>query len=497
MKVKEYQELNIIDILWKVLYGWRILVVCALIFAVVGGAYRVRSNVNYNNNLVQQESVDNTTTNESSFVAGSVASDSVSQAVTYYNKINALKSYEKESIYMNLDAYSVNQVSTQYYINTGYVQNSTRDIAPDYAGDLLIAYDSYVTNHGLLAKIYENLGWDTKQEYVGELIKVSTSNSENSNSFIISVYGDTEQHAVELAEAIDKEIRNYKSILEEQIGKHSLKVVDQYTGVGYDADLDNAKTTLSSNIINYQNQLNNLLNSMPTGQQREYELAIGNISGEEPSSVEEDTESLEDNSSLQSEELAEQLRITDKLMMYMILGFVVGIIIGAVINVLIYVLDGKIKTADECAGAFKLYLLGDFSLFEKKTGAFSKIDNWLIKLRNTEKWTYEEQLELTVANIKVLCEREDIHQLLISSTYHIDENAMKQIEDMKQRLKNVGIDLIVGDNIIRSAKTLENASQIGKMVLFEKVCTSKYEAIDKAVYMCKEQETDVLGVVVV
>lgn len=503
------QQLDFVDVFWKIAYGWRIILLCAILGTLAGGIYKCISNYNYNRAVeVAEEAqkdvfvddlddfVDLVPLIEDGKVSGSSSSlpqsslteverNNIYTALSYANKIKQLESYTKGSLYYNLDAYAVHSVTTQYYINTGYFTNANKDIAPDYGIDLVNAYTSYISRKGVALDIADEIGWGLNEQYLSELILSSESGN---YSFQIVVMADSQEKAEELATVVEQKIENYKSKLVKTIGKHSLTVVDQYSGVGPNQELLSLQQSIMTSFITYRTQLVNLTATFSEAQKEVYKAQV-----DEKARVEEieETEQVEE----QAQVTNQKLSLGKKVILYCILGFLAGGTVGVIIILLLYIFNSCIKTADELSKMFDVFLLGDFEFFQERNGRWSRIDRWIDNKRNRQKLTIEEQLEFAVVNIKILSKKYDVTHLLITSSYHMEDRDMEYVKELKTRLEGQGISIEIAGELPRNALARELAAEIGKIVLVEKTLESRYEIIEKCRDICDEQGCTILGAI--
>ena len=70
------------------------------------------------------------------------------------------------------------------------------------------------------------------------------------------------------------------------------------------------------------------------------------------------------------------------------------------------------------------------------------------------------------------------------------------INAIVEKCKEKGIQLVSGNAIAYDANALEELAQIGSVVFIEKKRASLYDELYKEVALCKENDIDVIGMVV-
>lgn len=473
---RKEQEINLIDLCYKIATKWRLVLILMAVCLILACGYKVYGNYSYNKSITATSETDPVSSEEYIQKLTDDEAESVSQAIVIKSQIAQYREYQNNSVYMTLNAYAENVVNLEYWIDTGYTYNENGINKKDYSHDLISAYKAHVDNIDIAIN-------DIKS--ANDLISIiDTEYQTDDTMLIIRVAGVTAEEAETLAELVDKDIKDYSAKLEKKIGTHTLKLVEKNSAVIKDDALINEQYTVASNISNLRDQLTALTSVFTENQNAAYNALIAEGKPKTDEAVE--------------DVKPETIPITSGLAKYGVLGLLLGIILACIVIAIPYGFSRKLKRADELAYQYGLFLFGDFEdIPVEGSKNNSDIDRWLINLRNKENWTYDEQKELAIANIKLTCMKNDIKEVVLSSTIHLDDYSRKIATDISEGLKSEGVLTVVHDNVIRDIESLEVASEKGKVVLIEKTDVSTYDNIDKIYSTCKEQSIDILGAVVI
>ena len=117
----------------------------------------------------------------------------------------------------------------------------------------------------------------------------------------------------------------------------------------------------------------------------------------------------------------------------------------------------------------------------------------------TERYIYSKKeyaMDMAAANIRAIAEKQEMSEVYAIGAASND--AEKELcNEIGNRLKSVGIELIYGKSILYDAGSLENAAKIGASVVICAPGVSTYDEIADTVDKCQCQETRVLGLLMI
>lgn len=467
----EEREISLLELFWKILYSWRFIVICAVIFAVILGGYSYVKSRQSVQNIKNQANLSEEDMEES---LSPEEKEAVRQAKSVQQRIEEKEKYLEESILMNLDAYHQNRKMLQYYVDTNYTWSLNSENEEDYAKELIDAYATYVDTQGILEDLKKEVKWEEEDAYIGELIAVYDIQEEKSsqNTFSVYVTGKDEEMVQALSDAVETAIAEYRSLLSEKIGSHELVLVDSHEGEFVNEELAVQQENLNSSISDLKTQRDTLTSEFSEAQEK---VLYG----------------IQKENDGQSQDVQLKAGFSKK---YILLGFVAGIFLSALWVVLSYVLSKKIKSAEEIQELYGMRMFGAVSVeCGNKKPFLSSVDKWLEKKQRKEKWTLEEERELILTNLSVTCKKEKILKVFFTSSLHLDEENKKNIYYFVEKLEEIGIQAAFGENILRNAKAFEQMSEIENVIFIEKAGETRYETLEKQLTLCDEQGARILG----
>ena len=130
----------------------------------------------------------------------------------------------------------------------------------------------------------------------------------------------------------------------------------------------------------------------------------------------------------------------------------------------------------------------------RKEEKVSKIDEFLLNLKNRrrKKISREAAENILISNLELACRAENIQKIFLTGT-EIEHVEKAWITAFTEKMQNVGIEVVYGENVCYSAAALREAVEIGTAVLLEQSNQSIYDEISKEMKMLKEQNVQILG----
>lgn len=462
------REISLQELIWKIILGWRFLLVSAVIFTVLLTA------VGYLKNLTSYQEEQNPSSQTKVPQDYEFTEEDLHQIRTaelLMNSISKNREYLEESILMNLDPYEEQVLILQYYVDSDYQFNYTKDNRTDYSSAVTTAYSEYMKNGELAKKITKSLKLDLNAKYLNELIFIDVSKTDG--IFCIEVLYPDKNVLSEIAKVIKEELNNQTAGISEKVGSHSLTLFSENITVKTDMDLVNRQKASRDMLNAYDAQLNSLKASMSTEQLEQ--LKLSDLDGDQ--TPEEMTQ-------------VEPLGMSVTLLKYVILGFSVGLFFATIWLVCQMLFNDKLQTSDELMEIFSLRLFGTLQS-QKKVSGFDKI---LLDIKNRHKkqLTSEESLDILVSNIELTCRNKKISQIYLTGT-EIERADVELIQQIIDRLKHAEIEVIYGENICYRSASLRKLVEVGTAVIVEEAQISIYKEIAKEIMIIREQEVDIIG----
>ena len=144
------REISIRHLFWKVILGWKCLIVCAVLFAILlPGVKYAKDAQTYKAAQQPQDTVQEVTFTKDE----QQQIDDVKSLQVLLDKNSA---YMQNSILMNIDPYQEHVLELQYYIDSDYIYNYSKDNKKDYTSAVTNAYVDYAVT-GLIKSYREQI----------------------------------------------------------------------------------------------------------------------------------------------------------------------------------------------------------------------------------------------------------------------------------------------------------------------------------------------------
>jgi len=474
--VKE-REIKLSDLIWKVLYGWRLIVIYAVFFAIFIGGYGIWKNrkdsqaVN-NSQAVHIENLLSTMTEEEV--------QQLKQIETLDKSIRDRQLYLDNSILMNIDPYNKQTISLVYYIDTeiNSDMNVDENIMLDLSEDLCVAYESYIISGGYLDKLVECIDWQLEENYLQELITVD-EDLNNSDVLMVNISGlDSEQLQL-VCNEFEIAISEYKEMLDENIGNHTLVLLNKDEKIISDVDLATVQYSEYLNLKVLRNDRDLLLNKFTSTQNHIYilknqqidsQINIDNYAGNEQNIVLFDVK-------------------------YVLLGIILGVLCACGWIICRYIFGAYIQSAEEIEELYGLTNFGTICICEPHKKILMCVDNIFDKLRKKEKLSREQQLALCTTDLIIKCKKNNITTLGIVAPEKMSEEEKKVIDYLCEKLDDSEISCILFDNMIDTLETFEDIKNIQNTILIEKLGKGTYNGIENKSKTCTKLDINVIGFV--
>ena len=461
----QVREISLRQLFWKVMMGWKLWIVCAVLFAILLPGVKYAKDARTYHAAQQPKEQQQ----ESDVVFTSEEEQQIEDVKSLKLLMEKNSDYMQNSILMNIDPYQEQLMELQYYIDSDYVTNYTRDNKLDYTSAITNAYVDYIVNGLDQKSIWKEVDTKTDNKYLAELVTaVYTSN----NTFSVKVKYTDKKALERVAKEIQNVLNKRQPDIAENIGGHKLVLVSENYQVKADRDLANSQNEVSNLIKSYRDQINTLKTAMTEEQLNELERE----------------EALDSDEEKDTAEVQALAPVFSK--KYIVLGFVMGLFLAALYLVCIAVLSNKLQAAEELVRFYKLRQFGIVTKEQRTKGITGILLR--LKYRNQKLLTPEASLQMATSNVELYCKNQKITNLFLtgSEIEHIDRNWITAITE---NLKNKGIQVVYGENICYDAAAMREASEAGHVVLIETTDVSIYQEIEKELRMLKDWNVDIIG----
>jgi capsular polysaccharide biosynthesis protein len=451
------RQIDLKDLIFAVFKKWRPIIIVAIILGGASAGYKCGEELmhqkdeeyvtgleeQYNNDIDKYEQM-------KKVYESDVENFTVS--ISYQEK------YKENSILLKIDPYNKGTAAVDVFVKMPDVSkvNGIVLTSVDPSDSVVKAYASAIQQGGALSRLAKQKGIDLI--YLKELVQVTTDY--DSNMFNVTVTYTDEAGAKEILNIINDNIKSMHGEIEENLGNHSLAIMNQDIGVVTDqalAEYQKKKvedlTTTNQNLKDTEKKLKDL-------EKPEQPVALSNGS------------------------------ILKEVIKYGILGGGVGGFIVAFVVCLGFIFNGKLNSDNELKNRYRIKLLGSYT--EKgRRRPFSGIDVWLEKLEGKESIADELVYEMIAAKISNFTEKGD--SIYLTGT--VGQNALENLNNVL-RVKLDKDDIKFGTDLVRNVSTLRSISECDKIILVEKRNQSKTRDIEQEMEIIYNMHKEVIGYII-
>lgn len=477
-------EVDIIDILWDIVYSWRMIAACGIIFAVLlaGGKYITDSKNPPVNEDTMIENIRNYLTYEEALFLerAIIENDSIERQLKFNTE------YQKNSILMNIDPYNETRIALQYYIDTDYKINLNESVFQDYAQGLMRAYITYLGDAEITERFAQKLNLKSGK-YLAELINTDRSFNLDrdmflmpDHSFCIYVTGKEMEHARSVANTVKEALDKYQNVLSEKIGTHSLVLVSENEQMVQNNALAEKQEKLEASNHSLRTQQENLMDKLNTYQLKilEYERYNRDHSVEK-----EDADVSKTKPGINKK--------------YLVMGFIAGVLLICIIITLSHIFARCLKNEKEIQRCYGLRILGILDHTPSSKKIFSFVDGWLDRLSGKQKRILEEELERTITNLILICKKYELDKVFFTTSVQLSESEKNLLNQILSQITKESVEVVFEANMMWNKNALIQMSDIGNVVLVEKAKKTKYQDLEDELLLCREQKANVLGVLAI
>ena len=430
---KEKQLIYVKDLLFRALYHWKLILVVALAFALLLGAFSV---------LTNKQDVSVGGLNMTPQTQAKV--ENLEFRLEKYNSlIDNLKNYIENSSAMQLNPYAVYTCGFHLCPTPLYETEITEatPIEQDTAM-LLRAYRSMATSTEVIDAVAQQLGLDSQ-----DLRNLITFDTSTEGALGIRIYGQTQEEAQVIADALVDISTAYHTQINQELHAHDLKILPFHFGPMYDSALVDTQNSAYQKLTNYENERLNIKNELDRYKPTQLTAESSNP------------------------------------LLYAVVGAIFGAFVVVCFVWLIHLGSDKIYSARVLVNRTGIRVLGCVDSGKKRFF----VDRWLRKLegRNTDGRT-----DALAINIRNRCQ--DAKSLLIMGNF--SEKALSQLTGA---LEQAGIRCHVCNDPTLKKDALEALPSCDAVVIAETCGTSRYTQVEWAMETIDDHCKKLIGCVLI
>ena len=477
--MKELQ-VNLGDVLLKILLKWRAFLVCIIIAGVALGILGMAKNSN--NGAQVQEPVSIVTLDSLKNALPVSEQESVELAAEGYLSIKKLLDAKTEhynhSIKEQIEYDNIAVSSVTYRIDTKdeavYPVVSVKDVT----NDILKLYMKKVLSTDTYEYISSEMGWDLDARCVKELI---TLISESDELFSIQVIGREREEAEAVAAIMKSKIDEATVAVKESFPDFEISIVDEVFNIKEDTNFLNDKKEMLNEFSLLKNDMAAIEASISGNQVAYFSALVNGIpeSATNPENV--------------PTEPAGGVAIDFK---YIIIGCFLGAVLCLVYVLCKYVFSGSLRNSKEMMPLIDANTLGEIYISGDKKKFMKVVDCFIYKMFGVADVENNENVELVCSNIRVSMKKKNLQKVCLVTS--CESEAMKNVlEELKDKVSSETLEADFGLNVLKNAEMLEKMLMADGVVIVEKENVSKYIDIQRMSELCAMHQIPILGGVVV
>ncbi|MCI8748969.1 MAG: hypothetical protein HFH67_14100 [Lachnospiraceae bacterium] len=452
-------------LMWEILRKWHIILVVCVIFAVASGMFGIHKNKAQSVEILPEDLYEQLKPAEIV---------KVNNLVAIQRRIDEKAEYEKNSIYMSLNAYDVDVARTDFILSDNPDNKYIRQM-----------YTTFMFEGGLYNNIVKEYKDDISLENLSELVKIMISDKKvnvnedseenyykgNDLNRVISVkiLGKDKKQCQELQSLVIKNVKQYEKSVQSKYNNHSIEEVSSNVYKAVDIDIASAKSTYDSQMYSLYNEYQSIYNALSDTQISLFDKLLS-----------EDEDIIEE-----KEETAQP--VSGKISLkYVIVGILAGGFLSVVAIVLITMFNGRIFVQRQITDRGLARVFGTFGKNKNNIASIVLGDV------GTDKTS---QLDIIVAKVNVYCKKNDVSELVIidNCTTETGKSRMKNVVDTIQKsgINCKKVTLSEGDSKYTELCDKNN------IVVIEELGKGTLKSLEYMFTQLKDLESKVCGVICV
>ena len=491
--IPQETEIDLIELMWRMLAQWKAILVCALIMALlVPSAVYLRDTRSYEAAQAEKETADPVDPAEAieNLLVALKPEDrpAVEQALRNDEIIEAKREYLSRSLLVNLDTDKAATAFIGYMIDGEAAEDSELKFA------LFKGYSAAFGDTLALNEIMDAMAVDSETIYIKELVSADgTLDSDTANVFQINILCPDAAMVENVAEAADRIMEKTCESLSKTVGRHNVKRIFTHSSP---RTLESVSTTAGnaySALYNLQSQQRAHIGTLNADQKAAYE-AIAEIRSAELSAGEAADMAVVGTEEAENGE-PQKPGFSKK---YAALGFVLGVFLYVMLYALWLVLSRRIDNAGAAQSYTGARLLEEYYCSAKK-GALSALlhSKAVTKHRYAKKMDLSAQADKIAEAISASCANKGIREIALLQLFEdTNAGAGALISAVKERLDKAGANIgLATDTVPAFPAPDEKDLSDKKNAVFFITDSTKATTLDNTLSLCKDYEIGKIGTV--
>ena len=440
-------EIDLKDLLKKIISNWRLIICLVLVGAILGGGYGYFSKFS----VSEEEKADIADLEETLTDKEIMEARSAASIYLDYKKIyDEVKAYQNNSVLMSIDI-NLTPTARKLYLISDYDEENIYISGPSVADNIIALYQSMLYEDDVAHAISSSVDSVINKEFAKELYSMEKAGM---SMLVLGTNASNERDAKKIIETLADKLMEKSDSVKAYIPHNIVEVSTTYE-TAYNDNIRARKQEL----INRLDSLNKTMIAVPSAlspsQKKYYDELVGD------DAVDYGIVRDEMNKDISLQEIVK----------YMILGGIGLAFIYAMVITLRYIMTPVLKTEDDIRTVFGLPVIGCI-----KTGK-------------------NEDMPLLSYSIEARSKKEESDKICFIGAYEGTDAETKKLQ-LSQLLEDKELSVTLGGNVLVDAGTVEKVTDSKAVVLFEKIGCSLYDDIAKEIEFCKNYGIKILGTVV-
>ncbi len=385
--------------------------------------------------------------------------------------------YNEKSIMMDIDPMKKTVASFELYVKYDYkIYPDQIYQDPDLSDRILRSYATYMTNGEMYHYIMQNLDYDIELRYLTEILGVSV---DYDNNFIsINVVHTNEETCQEILSLAKIGIESRTAQIAKDIDEHSIILSNQ---VAYEVIDQNLKDYQNANIQAVTN-LDTAINEL---NQEFINWQAGIVKLEEGQKEEDVVTGIEPVFEY------DLMEVTKDAVKKAIIGAAVGLVLAIVYLAVTAIMSGKLLNPEDMKSRYGLRVIGLLPAKNSKriSARIARIGG--VKIKKSE---YDAQAKMIGSSV-----RSDVLSRSALDCKTIAFTGTAPAEEMEQAVAAMGVSgykIVCAPDVLTNAASIEKVTSAECVILVEKQEVSIMDEVDKELEALKAWNKTVLGAVV-
>lgn len=454
--------ITISDILWSILRRFRMILIVTAIGAAVMGAYGYLQSGDQEEALPSVVDLSGLTEEEKV---------QIGNAVLLQERYEEMLSEYYSNYIMLMDENQVYRTTLQYYVEIPTESDwSIAGSDYDYATDLLEAYTVYAVGDEVCEAIAEASGGIIRREDLEYLLSATYVN----RTLTILVRAADQETSQLMADCVVQAVAVYSRQLNERLGAHTLTLINDFCTVGADESVSNAKTQKKLACENAKTDASDLYLSL-TSELQEKVSAI-----------------LETN---EEDKAGNTVSARSVSLRYILTGAVLGFVIAVIIAVCEFIWSRTLNSLAELEQRYGLKLFGKLLL--PKGGKHGR--DRAIKCGQYHvdgRIPFDDQILYAASRIKLYCTNHRIEEIYLTGSLINRKEEQAWMTNIAKALESLKVRTATAGQTAKSVDVLNGMTSVRNVLLVEQMEKSSRIRFEELLSLCKEQDLNVLGVIV-